>query len=50
LAPFTRISRADIWPLGIVVAGSTPDALAARNAADVARWAPIIKEANIKGE
>jgi tripartite-type tricarboxylate transporter receptor subunit TctC len=37
-------------PLGIVAAGSTPDELAARNAADVARWAPIIKEANIKGE
>ncbi len=31
-------------------AGSSPDELAARNAADVARWAPIIKEAGIKGE
>jgi tripartite-type tricarboxylate transporter receptor subunit TctC len=30
--------------------GSTPDELAARNAADFARWGPIIKEANIKGE
>jgi tripartite-type tricarboxylate transporter receptor subunit TctC len=37
-------------PLGILAAGSTPDELAARNAADVARWAPIIKEAGIKGE
>jgi tripartite-type tricarboxylate transporter receptor subunit TctC len=37
-------------PLGILAAGSTPDELAARNAAEVARWAPIIKEAGIKGE
>jgi tripartite-type tricarboxylate transporter receptor subunit TctC len=37
-------------PLGIVASSSTPDELAARNAADVARWAPIIKDAGIKGE
>jgi hypothetical protein len=37
-------------PLGILAAGSTPDELAARNAADVLRWGPIIKEAGIKGE
>jgi tripartite-type tricarboxylate transporter receptor subunit TctC len=37
-------------PLGILAAGSTPEELAAKNAADVARWAPIIKEAGIKGE
>jgi tripartite-type tricarboxylate transporter receptor subunit TctC len=37
-------------PLGVLVAGSTPDALAAMNAADVARWVPIVKDANIKGE
>jgi tripartite-type tricarboxylate transporter receptor subunit TctC len=37
-------------PLGILAAGSTPDELAARNAAEVARWGPIIKEAGIKGE
>ena len=37
-------------PLGIVAEGSTADKLAAMNAADVAHWAPIIKEENIKGE
>jgi tripartite-type tricarboxylate transporter receptor subunit TctC len=37
-------------PLGILAASSTPDELAAKNAADFARWAPIIKEAGIKGE
>jgi tripartite-type tricarboxylate transporter receptor subunit TctC len=37
-------------PLGILAAGSTLEELAAKNAADVARWAPIIKEAGIKGE
>jgi tripartite-type tricarboxylate transporter receptor subunit TctC len=37
-------------PLGILAASSTPEELAAKNAADVARWAPIIKEAGIKGE
>ena len=37
-------------PLGIVAASSTPEELAARNAADVALWAPIIKDAGIKGE
>ena len=37
-------------PLGVLAAGSTANELAAMNAADVARWAPIIKAANIKGE
>jgi tripartite-type tricarboxylate transporter receptor subunit TctC len=37
-------------PLGILAAGSTPGELAARNAVEVARWGPIIKEAGIKGE
>jgi tripartite-type tricarboxylate transporter receptor subunit TctC len=37
-------------PLGILAMGSSPDELVARNAADAARWGPIIKEANIKGE
>jgi tripartite-type tricarboxylate transporter receptor subunit TctC len=37
-------------PLGIAAASSTPEELAAKNAADVARWTPIIKEAGIKGE
>ena len=36
--------------LGIVASGTTPDALAAMNAKDAARWAPIIKSANIRGE
>jgi tripartite-type tricarboxylate transporter receptor subunit TctC len=37
-------------PLGILAQGSTPEELAAKNAADVALWEPIIKEANIKVE
>ncbi len=37
-------------PLGISAAGSTPEALAAMNASDVARWEPIIKAENIRGE
>ncbi len=37
-------------PLGIAAASSTPEELAAKNAADVTRWAPIIKAAGIKGE
>ena len=37
-------------PLGVLVASSTPQELAARNAGEVVRWAPIIKAAGIKGE
>jgi tripartite-type tricarboxylate transporter receptor subunit TctC len=37
-------------PLGISAAGSTPEELAAMNATDAARWAPIIKAENIRGE
>jgi tripartite-type tricarboxylate transporter receptor subunit TctC len=37
-------------PLGISATGSTPEQLAAMNADDAARWAPIIKAENIKGE
>jgi tripartite-type tricarboxylate transporter receptor subunit TctC len=37
-------------PLGVLAGGSTPEQLAAKNAADVALWAPIIKEAHIKVE
>ncbi len=37
-------------PLGIAAASSKPEELAAENAADVARWTPIVKEAGIKGE
>jgi tripartite-type tricarboxylate transporter receptor subunit TctC len=36
--------------LGVLAKGSTPAELAARNKADKALWAPIIKEANIKVE
>jgi len=36
--------------LGVLAQGSTPAELAARNQADAALWAPIIKEANIKVE
>jgi tripartite-type tricarboxylate transporter receptor subunit TctC len=36
--------------LGVLSQGSTPAELAARNQADAALWAPIIKEANIKVE
>jgi tripartite-type tricarboxylate transporter receptor subunit TctC len=37
-------------PLGVLAGGSTPEELAAKNAADVALWAPIIKEAHIRVE
>jgi len=37
-------------PLGISAAGSTPQELAAMNAGDVARWAPIIQAENICDE
>ena len=37
-------------PLGVLAGGSTPELLAAKNAADVALWGPIIQEANIKVE
>ncbi|HTV26446.1 MAG TPA: tripartite tricarboxylate transporter substrate binding protein [Xanthobacteraceae bacterium] len=36
--------------LGVLAQGSTPAELAAKNQADAALWAPIIKEANIKVE
>jgi tripartite-type tricarboxylate transporter receptor subunit TctC len=36
--------------LGILAVGSSAGVLTAMNAAEAARWAPIIKEANIKGE
>jgi tripartite-type tricarboxylate transporter receptor subunit TctC len=37
-------------PLGVSAASSTPEQLAAMNEADAARWAPIIKAENIRGE
>jgi tripartite-type tricarboxylate transporter receptor subunit TctC len=36
--------------LGVVVQGSTPEQLTAKNTAEVARWTPIIKTAGIRGE
>jgi tripartite-type tricarboxylate transporter receptor subunit TctC len=43
-------NKAKFEPLGILPQGSTPEELTAKNAADAALWAPIIKEANIKVE
>jgi tripartite-type tricarboxylate transporter receptor subunit TctC len=37
-------------PLGILAQSSTPEELAARNAADAKLWAPIIEQAHIKVE
>ncbi len=37
-------------PLGVLAQASTPEALNAKNAADVKLWAPIIEEAHIKVE
>jgi tripartite-type tricarboxylate transporter receptor subunit TctC len=37
-------------PLGVLAQSSTSAELVARNAADAARWAPVIKEANIRVE
>ena len=37
-------------PLGVLVASSMLEELAAKNTADAALWGPIIKEANIKVE
>jgi tripartite-type tricarboxylate transporter receptor subunit TctC len=42
--------KARFEPLGLAVASSTPDELAARVRADAALWGPIIKAANIRGE
>ena len=36
--------------LGVIVQGSTPEQLTAKNSAEVARWTPIIKAAGIRGE
>jgi tripartite-type tricarboxylate transporter receptor subunit TctC len=43
-------NKAKFEPLGALPQSSTPEELVIRNAADVALWAPIIKEANIKVE
>jgi tripartite-type tricarboxylate transporter receptor subunit TctC len=42
----TRI-KARLEELGLVVVGSTPDALGSYLKSEMAKWAPVIKEANI---
>jgi tripartite-type tricarboxylate transporter receptor subunit TctC len=42
--------KARFEPLGVTVASSTPQELAARMKAEAELWGPIIKAANIKGE
>ena len=42
--------RAKLAGLGIEVAGSTPEALGAEVASEVARWTKVIRDANIKQE
>jgi tripartite-type tricarboxylate transporter receptor subunit TctC len=42
--------KARFEPLGLAVAGSSPDALGARVRAEFELWAPLIKAASIKGE
>jgi tripartite-type tricarboxylate transporter receptor subunit TctC len=41
-----RVSGQDVWP----AEEQTPDALAAKQKAEIVRWSPIIKEAGIKSE
>jgi tripartite-type tricarboxylate transporter receptor subunit TctC len=42
--------RAKLAGLGIEISGSTPDALGAEVASEVARWTKVIRDANIKQE
>ena len=42
--------QARFEPLGVTVASSTPQDLAARMKAEAELWGPIIKAANIRGE
>jgi tripartite-type tricarboxylate transporter receptor subunit TctC len=42
--------RAKLGSIGIDVAGSTPEALGAEVAAEIAKWTRVIKDANIKQE
>jgi tripartite-type tricarboxylate transporter receptor subunit TctC len=42
--------RAKLAGLGIEIAGSTPEALGAEVASEVARWTKVIKDANIRQE
>lgn len=40
--------RARLEQLGVSIVGSTPEVLAAKLAAEIAQWGPVIKAANIK--
>jgi tripartite-type tricarboxylate transporter receptor subunit TctC len=42
--------RERLTSLGIEIAGGTPEALAATIAADVQKWAKLVKERNLKFE
>jgi len=42
--------RAKLEAIGIEIAGSTPEALQAEVASEIARWTKVIKDANIKQE
>jgi tripartite-type tricarboxylate transporter receptor subunit TctC len=42
--------RAKLGGIGIEVAGSTPEALRAEVAAEIAKWIKVIKDANLKQE
>jgi tripartite-type tricarboxylate transporter receptor subunit TctC len=42
--------QARFEPLGVTVASSTPQELAARMKAEAELWGPIIKAANIRGD
>jgi tripartite-type tricarboxylate transporter receptor subunit TctC len=52
IRPVLQLSdlRAKLDGIGIEVAGSTPEALGAEVASEIARWTKVIKEANIKQE
>jgi tripartite-type tricarboxylate transporter receptor subunit TctC len=40
--------RAKLDALGVIVVGSTPEQLGAHLKAEMERWAPVIKAANIR--
>ena len=40
--------KARLDKLGVVIVGSTPEALGAHLKAEMAKWGPVIKAANIK--
>jgi tripartite-type tricarboxylate transporter receptor subunit TctC len=40
--------KAKLDQLGVIIVGSTPDALGAHLRAEMEKWGPVIKAANIK--